>query len=49
MVSLPDVTSGRVTLAEIVEINHYLEMKADMQNYINDKQREEAKHGRRPR
>jgi len=31
MVSLPDVKSGRVNLADIAEINHYLEMKSDIE------------------
>ena len=31
MISLPDVTSGRVSLSEIVEINNYLDMKNDIE------------------
>ena len=31
MITLPDVTSGRVTLAEIAEVNHYLDMKQDIE------------------
>ena len=31
MVSLVDVNSGRVTLADLAEINHYLEMKSDIE------------------
>ena len=49
MISLPDVTSGRVSLAEIVEINHYLDMRSDIESYLADKAREESKHGRKPR
>lgn len=49
MVSLPDVKAGRVTLADIVEMNHYLDMKADIEHYAADKVREEGKHGKRSR
>lgn len=49
MVSLPDVTSGRVSLAEIVEIDHYLDMKSDIEAYMTEKAREESKHGRKSR
>ena len=49
MVSLPDVTSGRVSLAEIVEINHYLDMRSDIESYLADKAREESRHGRKSR
>ena len=45
MVSLPDVTSGRVTLAEIAEANHYLDMKADIEFYANEKAMNKAKKG----
>jgi hypothetical protein len=31
MISLPDVTSGRVSLYEIIEINHYLDMRVDIE------------------
>ena len=31
MVSLPDVKSGRVNLADIAEVNNYLDMKADIE------------------
>ena len=46
MVSLPDVREGRVTLADLMEVNHYLEMKADIEHYSMDKAREEGKHGK---
>ena len=46
MVSLSDVKAGRVSLADIMEAYHYLEMKADMEKYFMDKAREEAKHGK---
>ena len=47
MVSLPDVTSGRVTLAEIAEVNHYLDMKNDIEYYANEKAMKKAKKGGR--
>ena len=43
MISLPDVTSGRVSLAEIAEVNHYLDMKNDIEYYANEKAIKEAK------
>lgn len=45
MISLPDVTSGRVTLAEIAEINHYLDMKSDIENYANEKAMKKPRKG----
>ena len=45
MISLPDVTSGRVSLAEIAEVNHYLDMKADIEYYVNEKAMKKAKKG----
>ena len=48
MISLSDVTSGRVSLAEIVEINHYIDMKADMQEYMSEQARKEGENGRKP-
>jgi hypothetical protein len=47
MVSLPDVTSGKVTLAEIVEVNHYLDMKSDIEYMAHEKSRREMKKGGR--
>ena len=49
MVTLPDVTSGRVTLAELAEANHYLDMKSDIEYNAAEKARREAKHGKRSR
>jgi hypothetical protein len=48
MISLPDVTSGRVSLAEIAEINHYLDMKFDVEHHMAEKARRE-RHGRKSR
>lgn len=31
MVSLPDVLDGKVSLADIVEASHYLDMKSDIE------------------
>jgi hypothetical protein len=45
MVSLADVRAGRVTLADIAEASHYLDMKQDIERYFTDKSREEGKHG----
>ena len=47
MISLPDVTSGRVSLAEIAEANHYLDMKNDIEYYANEKAMKKAKKGGR--
>jgi hypothetical protein len=47
MVSLPDVTSGRVTLAEIAGINHYLDMKSDIEYYANEKAMKKTQKGGR--
>ena len=47
MVSLPDVTSGRVTLAEIAEVNHYLDMKSDIEYYANEKAMKKTQKGGR--
>lgn len=51
MISLLDVTSGRVSLAEIVEINHYLTMKSDIEYYASEKMQKEReqKNGRKSR
>ena len=45
--TLPDVTTGRVTLAEIAEANHYLDMKADIEYYANEKATKKTKKGGR--
>ena len=47
MMTLPDVTSGRVTLAEIAEANHYLDMKADIEYYANEKAMKKTQKGGR--
>ena len=47
MGSLHDVTSGSVTLAEIAEANHYLDMKADIEYYANEKAMKKTKKGGR--
>lgn len=46
MVSLSDVVAGRVSLADIAEASHYLDMKADMEYYCMEKSRKEGKHGK---
>ena len=46
MVSLSDVRAGRVTLADIAEAHHYLDMKADIEHYSMEKSRRESKHGK---
>lgn len=43
MVTLPDVTEGRVTLAELAEVNHYLDMKADIEYAAMEKTRKGRK------
>lgn len=43
MVSLVDVNSGRVTLADLAEINHYLEMKNDIEYMAQEKAMKESK------
>jgi hypothetical protein len=43
MVSLVDVNSGRVTLAELVEVNHYLDMKSDIEYMANEKAMKDPK------
>jgi hypothetical protein len=43
MVSLVDVNSGRVTLAELVEVNHYLDMKSDIEYMANEKAMKDSK------
>ena len=35
MVTLRDVIDGAVTLAELVTINHYLDMKADIEYAVS--------------
>ena len=45
MVSMPDVKAGRVNLADIAEINHYLEMKADIE-YASFEKARKGRHGR---
>lgn len=46
MISLPDVTSGRVSLYEIVEINHYLDMRGDIE-YMAQKDAEKKANAKR--
>lgn len=43
MVSLVDVNSGRVTLADLVEVNHYLDMKSDIEYMAQENAAKEAK------
>lgn len=43
MVSLPDVKAGRVSLADIAEVNHYLDMKADIEYAAMEKARKKGK------
>lgn len=43
MVSLVDVNSGMVTLAELVEVNHYLNMKSDIEYMANEKAMKDSK------
>ena len=45
MVSLSDVKAGKVSLADIAEANHYLDMKSDMEYYLSEKTRKEVEHG----
>nr|DAY57466.1 MAG TPA: hypothetical protein [Caudoviricetes sp.] len=52
MTTLPDVKAGRMNLEELVRINQYLEMNADIEYYNTQKQLKEGgrKHyGRSPR
>ena len=44
MVSLPDVLEGRVSLADIVEVIHYLEMKSDIEWANSQSGRKEGVH-----
>jgi len=43
MITLPDVKEGRVSLSDIAEINHYLDMKQDIEYMAQDKAMKEAK------
>lgn len=43
MVSLVDVTSGRVSLADIVGVNHYLDMRSDIEYMVNEKETQKAR------
>lgn len=47
MVSLSDVKAGRVNLADIAEVNHYLDMKSDIENYANEKAMKKTQKGGR--
>lgn len=40
MVSFHEVASGEATLVDLVRINHYLDMKADIQSYYMEYQKE---------
>lgn len=42
MVDMHDVLEGNITLAEIVRINHYLDMKQDIEYMVSE---EAKKHG----
>jgi hypothetical protein len=46
MITLPDVKEGRVSLSDIAEINHYLDMKNDIEYMAQDKAMKEAKNKR---
>ena len=46
MVSFLDVKAGRVSLADIAEINHYLSLKADVE-YSSLEKAKVKRHGRR--
>ena len=46
MVSLVDVNSGRVTLADLVEINHYLDMRSDSEYMAHERAVNKPKGGR---
>ncbi len=43
MVSLTDVKSGKATLADLVEINHYLDMRSDIEYMAQERAAKEAK------
>ena len=47
MVSLPDVKEGRVNLADLVEVNHFLDMKSDIEYFANEEAMKKAKKGGR--
>ena len=43
MVNMTDVLNGNITLAEIVRVNHYLDMKQDIEYMVSE--RENKKYG----
>jgi hypothetical protein len=43
MVSLTDVKSGKATLADLVEVNHYLDMRSDIEYMAQERAAKEAK------
>ena len=45
MVTMRDVVDGVVTLADLVTVNHYLDMKQDIEYYANEKAIKKAKKG----
>lgn len=47
MVALPDVKEGRVNLADLVEVNHFLDMKSDIEYFANEEAMKKAKKGGR--
>ena len=49
MVTYADVIDGRVSLAALVEMSHYLEMRHDIRRYQFDKEMHEKPQGKRAR
>lgn len=50
MTTISEVKAGRITLEELVRVNQYLEMHADIEYYNMNKQLKGGKkHGRYPR
>lgn len=49
MVTYADVVGGQVSLAALVEMSHYLEMRNDIQRYQFDKEMHDKPQERGPR
>ncbi len=49
MVTYADVVGGRVSLAALVEMSHYLEMRNDIRRYQFDKEMHDKPQERGPR
>lgn len=49
MVTYADVVEGRVSLAALVEMSHYLEMRSDIRKYQFDKEMNDKSKERGPR